>query len=176
MNAPLPLATANALPAAEFTARFGAVFEHAPWVAEAAARARPFASAEALITAMLAAMRAGGATRLDTLLRAHPELGGAAARAGRLTPASTEEQASLGLATLEAAHAARLAEANARYRARFGFPFIIAVRGQRDPAAILAALEARLANDQAAERATALAEVEKIARFRLAALLGEETR
>ncbi|MGC8470248.1 MAG: 2-oxo-4-hydroxy-4-carboxy-5-ureidoimidazoline decarboxylase, partial [Acetobacteraceae bacterium] len=90
MNAPLPLATVNALPAAEFAARFGAVFEHAPWVAEAAARARPFASAEALAAAMFAALRAGGTARLDALLRAHPELGGAAARAGRLTPASTE--------------------------------------------------------------------------------------
>lgn len=172
----LTLAAANGLPLADFVARFGCVFEHGPWVAEAAAHSRPFASAATLAEAMIGCVRTAGAERQDALLRAHPELGGKAATKGRLTADSTAEQASLGLSTLDAAAAARMDELNRRYRGHFGFPFIIAVRGQRDLAAIIAALERRLGHDAATERRLALAEVETIARHRLAALLDEGDR
>jgi 2-oxo-4-hydroxy-4-carboxy-5-ureidoimidazoline decarboxylase len=153
-------------------AALGGVFEHSPWVAEAVADARPFAEIEALHAAMVAAVAAAPDRHL-ALLQAHPELAGKPARAGGLGAASAAEQASLGLDRLDGRETERFETANARYRARFGFPFIIAVRGQRDRRAILAALEQRLESDRASEIATALAEIGKIARFRLDALLAE---
>jgi 2-oxo-4-hydroxy-4-carboxy-5-ureidoimidazoline decarboxylase len=166
---PLTLAALNALDEESFVARLGEVFEHSPWIAQAAYAARPFASVAALHGAMLAALHAAGPERERALLAAHPEL----ARPGPLTPASAAEQASLGLDMLEAVEAERWASLNAQYRQRFGFPFIIAVRGQRDRAAILAALGRRLEHDPEDEERTALAEVAKIARFRLEALIAD---
>jgi 2-oxo-4-hydroxy-4-carboxy-5-ureidoimidazoline decarboxylase len=100
------------------------------------------------------------------LIAAHPDLAGRVAREGRLTPASRGEQAVAGLDRLTSAETARFDAANARYRERFGFPFVICVR-EHDKASILAALESRGAHDRAAEIATALAEIAKIARLRL---------
>ena len=79
----------------------------------------------------------------------------------------------MGLNELAADEAETLTTLNAAYRARFGFPFIIAVRGQRDRNAIITALRTRLANTESQERLTALAEVAKIARFRLDDLIGD---
>jgi len=158
----------NMLPAAEFVGRLGGVFEHSPWIAEAVLAQRPFPDTAALHAAMVGAVVQAGPEAGLTLLRAHPEL----ARPAPLTAASAAEQGDMGLDRLAADEAARFAALNAAYRERFGFPFIIAVRGQRDRAAILAALTARLAHDEAAERRTALAEVAKIARYRLDDLLG----
>ncbi len=157
------LAALNAMDAPDFTAALGGIFEHSPWIAAAAHAMRPFADVAALHGAMVAVVDAAGAERQLALLRAHPEL----ARPAVLTAASRAEQGGLGLDRLASDEAAGFAALNAAYRDRFGFPFIIAVRGQRDRAAIRAALEARLARDAAAERAAALAEVAKIARFRL---------
>ncbi|HEV2676174.1 MAG TPA: 2-oxo-4-hydroxy-4-carboxy-5-ureidoimidazoline decarboxylase [Aliidongia sp.] len=158
------------LPRDAFVAATGGIFEHSPWVAEAVADRRPFGTVENLHGAMVAAVMAAGPARQMELLQAHPELAGKLARAGGLTTASAGEQASLGLDRLEPAEIARFDRANERYRARFGFPFIIAVKAQRDRRAILDAIETRAMNDKAVEIATALAEVAKIARFRLAAL------
>ena len=105
------------------------------------------------------------------LLQAHPML--AQSRTGTLTAASAAEQAGIGLDRLAADETAVLDALNRAYRARFGFPFIIAVRGQRDRAAILAALQSRVGNAPDQERASALAEVAKIARFRLHDLIAE---
>jgi 2-oxo-4-hydroxy-4-carboxy-5-ureidoimidazoline decarboxylase len=102
------------------------------------------------------------------LLQAHPEL----ARPGVLTAASATEQGGMGLDRLTASKAAAFDGLNAAYRGRFGFPFIIAVRGQRDRSAIFAALSARVQNSPEREMAAALAEVVKIARFRLDDLIG----
>jgi 2-oxo-4-hydroxy-4-carboxy-5-ureidoimidazoline decarboxylase len=153
-----------------FVALLGGVFEHSPWVAERAWDARPFASVDALHAAMVAAVESAGETAQLALLCAHPEL----ARPGPLTAASQGEQGGLGLDAVAGDEAARFAHANELYRARFGFPFIIAVRGQRDRGAILRAMEERLGNGPDEERRRALAEVGRIARFRLDDLLGDD--
>jgi len=154
----------------DFVTRLGSIFEHSPWVAEAVVDARPFGSIERLHEAMVAAVMTAGPERQLALLQAHPELAGKLAREGGLTAASAGEQASLGLDRLDAAEVVRFDRANEIYRARFGFPFIIAVKAQRDRRAILEAIETRAGHDRATELATALAEVAKIARFRLEAL------
>jgi 2-oxo-4-hydroxy-4-carboxy-5-ureidoimidazoline decarboxylase len=112
---------------------------------------------------MVSIVADAGPDRQLALLRAHPEL----AQTGPLTSASSAEQGGIGLDRLSSDEAARFDELNALYRTRFGFPFIIAVRGQRDRAAILTALSARLHNSPDQERAAALAEVTEITRFRL---------
>ena len=159
----LDVATLNGMDAARFVAALDGIFEHSPWVAQAAAAARPFRDRAELHRAMVAAVDAAGEEAQLALLRAHPML----AKPATLTAASHSEQGRLGLQTLDAADAAEMARLNEAYVERFGFPFIIAVRGQRDRAAIVAALRARLAADADAERAEALAQVARIAQFRL---------
>lgn len=172
MNALPPLlAEINALDRDGFAARLGGIFEHSRWVAERAWAARPFGHFADLHAAMVRAMRAGSEAEKTALLRAHPELAGREAKEGRLTAASTGEQKSAGLDRLDAAEMRRLAELNAAYRAKFGFPFIIAVRA-RTKSEILAEFARRLARTSAEERETALGEVEIIARIRLERLLG----
>jgi 2-oxo-4-hydroxy-4-carboxy-5-ureidoimidazoline decarboxylase len=105
------------------------------------------------------------------LLAAHPMLGSAAARTDDLTSDSLSEQAGMGLDQLEGDEERAFAAMNLAYFERFGFPFIIAVRGQRDRAAILAAMTRRFDAEPEEERETALAEVVKIAGFRLNALI-----
>lgn len=161
------LAALNALDRDGFTAALGDLYEHAPWVAARAWEARPFADASALARALAAVVEAASAEEQLALLRAHPDLAGKAAIMGELTPESRREQAGAGLDRLTPEEHARFTALNAAYRERFGFPFILAVKGA-DKAVILAAFEARLGNPPAAERATALAEVHKIAGFRLA--------
>ena len=156
-----------------FVARFGGVFEHSPWIAEAAHDAGlPEAplTAEALHKRMVAALRAGSAAQQRALIDAHPDLAGRLAQAGRLTTESTREQASAGLDLLSDAERARFAELNGRYKAKFGMPFIMAVKG-RSKAEILDAFERRLNNDPAAEFTTALEQIERIALLRLKEML-----
>ncbi len=156
----------NAATAADFTAALGAVFEDAPWVAEQAAAARPFATVAALHEAMLASVRAAPPERVASFLRGHPELGGAAAAAGTIGAASMAEQSALGLQRPED-DAAALSALNRAYADRFGFPFILCVR-RHTRASILAEFKRRLDNDPAAERDTALREIGFITRLRLA--------
>jgi len=104
------------------------------------------------------------------LLRAHPELAGKAALRGRLTPSSTSEQSGAGLAQCSPAEFARLNELNERYTAKFGFPFILAVKGL-DRDGILREFARRVESDPVAERAEAMRQVSKIARHRLEALV-----
>jgi 2-oxo-4-hydroxy-4-carboxy-5-ureidoimidazoline decarboxylase len=168
---PLPLDALNALDRGGFVARLGGIFEHSPWVAERAWAARPFAGLVELHAAMARAMRAGSEAEKTALLCAHPQLAGREAKEGRLTANSKGEQKSAGLDRLDAAEMRSLADMNAAYRAKFGFPFIIAVR-QRTKDEILADLVRRLGRGAAEERAAALAEVESIARIRLERLFG----
>jgi 2-oxo-4-hydroxy-4-carboxy-5-ureidoimidazoline decarboxylase len=140
-----------------------ALFEHSPWV-EARADAMP-SSGDRHADLMAVVAAASDEERL-ALIRAHPELAGKAAIDGTLTQASAAEQASAGLDRLTPEEFARFHDLNARYRARFGFPFIICVR-LTDKAGILAAMEARLANDRATEIDTAIVEIGKITRLRL---------
>ncbi len=158
----------NTLGVEAFTALLGGIFEHSPWVARAAWSARPFVSVSALHATMVSIVANAGAERRLALLRAHPELAHPdGARTGPLTAASAAEQHGMGLDRLGSEEAAAFGALNVAYRTRYGFSFIIAVRGQRDRAAILAALSARLQEPPEQEIATALAEVAKIARFRL---------
>ncbi len=156
----------NAAPASEFAAALGAVFEDAPWVAEQAAAARPFATVAALYEAMCAAVRAAPPERVTSFLRGHPELGGAAAMAGEIGAASMAEQSALGLQRPED-DAQALAALNRAYADRFGFPFILCVR-RHTRASILAEFKRRLDSDPVAERDTALREIGFITRLRLA--------
>lgn len=160
------LATLNTSDRAAFTAALGHLFEHSPWVAEEAWAERPFASAEALHAALCATMRAAPRDRQLALIRAHPDLAGRLARQSQLTKESTGEQASAGLDRLTDAELAAFTRNNDAYRAKFGFPFIICAR-LNAKAAIRAAMQARLPHPPAAEFATALAEIEKIAWLRL---------
>ena len=166
------LSALNALDAVAFAALLGGVFEHSPWIARAAYSARPFGSIAELHAAMLRVVTAAGVDRQLRLLQAHPAL--AQAQSVTLTAASAAEQAGAGLDRLAADETAVFEALNRAYRARFGFPFIIAVRGQRDRSAILAALQSRVRNPEEQERATALAEVAKIARFRLHDLVSDK--
>jgi 2-oxo-4-hydroxy-4-carboxy-5-ureidoimidazoline decarboxylase len=152
-----------------FLARFGGVYEHSPWVAEgvlAAGLGPAHDSAEGLQAAMARVVEAAGQDRQLALLRAHPDLAGRLAIQGGLTAPSTAEQASAGLDRCTPAEFTRFQALNAGYRDKFGFPFIMAVRG-RSRTEILATFERRVANDAETEFATALGEVHKIALLRL---------
>ncbi len=156
----------NGMDRDRFVATLGPVFEHSLWVAERVWPQRPFADAAALHAAMVAAVRAATAGEQVELLRAHPELAGKAARTGAMTEDSRREQGGVGLDRLDEAEFERFDRLNAAYRAKFGFPFIIAVRG-RGKDEILAAFERRLDNDASAEVEAALQEVFAISGMRL---------
>jgi len=162
------IAEINALSREDFVARLGGIYEHSPWVAQAAWASRPFADLAALHAAMQAAMLSAPAERKQALIDAHPELLGRL-DAAQLTESSRAEQAAAGLDRCTADEKARMRALNARYRDKFGFPFIVAVRGL-DWGGIIARMERRLANDRAQEVATALDEIGRIARLRLEAM------
>ena len=172
----MKLAELNAATREAFTAALGPVFEHSPWIAGDAWEARPFASAGELFEAMTAAIAAADADARLALIRAHPDLAGKAARAGALTDHSTREQQGAGLDRLSDEEFERFHRLNSAYRERFGFPFIVAVRGLTKDSilakdSILEAFERRLANDEAAEIDEALRNIGAIGRFRLFDLL-----
>jgi 2-oxo-4-hydroxy-4-carboxy-5-ureidoimidazoline decarboxylase len=157
----------NRMGSADFAAFIGDTFERAPWVAEAAAARRPFATVTALHAAMMGTLRAAPRERQLDFVRGHPDLAGKAARAGALTDDSRREQASVGLDSLDEEEFARFHRLNDAYKAKFGFPFMICVRRHsRD--SILAQFERRLANDATTEFAAALQEVFYITRLRVA--------
>lgn len=161
------------VPKGLFIEVFGRVWEHSPWVAEATYDAGLTAgedSAEGLHAAMTNVMRAGTHDQQRALLLAHPDLAGKLAAAKELTPESTIEQASAGLDRLTSDERARFTALNEAYKARFGIPFIIAVKGLTKTD-ILAAFEERLKGSAEQEFQTALAQVEKIALLRLRDLL-----
>ena len=160
------IAALNAADRATFVAAIGFAFEDSPWIAEAAWERRPFDDIDALHSALTGVVAGAAPERQVALIAAHPDLAGRLARTGRLTPASRDEQASAGLDRLGPEEIARFDEANAAYRARFGFPFVVAVRG-RNLGSILAELERRAANERAVEIGVALAEIAAIARLRL---------
>jgi len=152
-----------------FLARFGPVYEASPWVAEAVWPATAIGALddpEAMAQAMREAVDAAPRERRLALIRAHPQL----AVAGAMAPASVEEQRGAGLNQCSPEELAAFQSLNAAYRARFGFPFVIAVK-DLSRADILAAFAARLENEADTEFATAIEQIHRIAGFRLAALL-----
>jgi 2-oxo-4-hydroxy-4-carboxy-5-ureidoimidazoline decarboxylase len=158
----MTLAEVNALPHDEFAAAFGWIFEDSPWVAEQAWTHRPFASRDALHAAMVREVSAASRERKLALLGAHPNLGTRAS----MSDASVGEQAGAGLNRMSPSDYQRLQTLNARYRERFAFPFLFAVKGST-VADILAALERRVEAEPEVEFQEALAQVYRIASFRL---------
>jgi len=159
-----------------FIARFGGVYEHSPWVAEALFAQGTSAigdTLEQLAAAMSLVVETAGHEWQLALLRAHPALAGKLGVGDRLTPDSRSEQASACLDQCSPEEFARFSELNSLYGSKFGFPFIIAVRGLQR-ADILAAFEQRIANGSDEEFRAALDQVHKIARLRLSALTRSE--
>lgn len=168
-SAPLTLSGLNAMPALSLVAALGEVFEHAPWVAEAAAAGRPYPTVTALHDAMMQAVRQAAPERQRAFIGGHPELGSRVKRAD-LTGHSQSEQGALGLDHLSAEEFERFHRLNAAYREKFGFPFIVCVRRHtRD--SILRQFERRLEHDAKGEHDAALHEIGLITRLRLAALV-----
>jgi 2-oxo-4-hydroxy-4-carboxy-5-ureidoimidazoline decarboxylase len=166
-------AAINSVDKAAFVRELGSVFEHTPWIAECAFEARPFTSVDSLHEAMVQAVKQRTPEEQLGLLRAHPELAGKEAQKGTMTSTSTEEQAEAGLTALTHMEMERIAQLNRDYRAKFGFPFIIAAR-RHSKAGIFAEFERRLNNEAATELANALAQVFIIARLRLDAMFAQQ--
>ncbi|WP_286197183.1 allantoinase PuuE [Tropicibacter sp. R15_0] len=159
---------------AEFVAEFGGIFEHSAWVAEGACaleKGPTHDCAAGVHNLMCRVFRSADEAQRLAVLNAHPDLAGKLAQAKRLTDESTAEQASAGLDALTDAERARFTQLNDDYTAKFGFPFIIAVR-DHDKASILAAFERRIDQSRETEFAEACRQVERIAELRLQEKLG----
>jgi OHCU decarboxylase len=169
------LSDLNACDPLIFVETLRGIYEHSPWIPAAAAGARPFSTIAALKQALQSAVQLGSEAQQLALLRAHPELAGKAAIAGELTAESTGEQAASGLNLCSPAEYAELHALNTAYNAKFGFPFILAVKGPTGQGltrqAIIATFARRLKNQRADELAEALRQVHRIAEIRLNALL-----
>lgn len=159
----------NQMTVTDFVALVGGVFEHSPWIAERAAARRPFASREQVLHGMLAVVEAASLDEQMALIRAHPDLGARGRKEGELTTASAREQRRAGLHACSDEEFEELLRLNVTYVDKFGFPFILAVRGH-DPRSILENFKSRLENDAAFERRTALTEIGIIAGHRLTEL------
>jgi 2-oxo-4-hydroxy-4-carboxy-5-ureidoimidazoline decarboxylase len=160
----------NVLGRSEFVTLVGPIFEGSPWIAERAWSVRPFSDMDALHRSLCQCMYDANREEKLSLIRAHPDLAGRAAREGALTPESNTEQAGAGLDRLTQREFASFSRMNEEYRARFGFPFVICV-GERTKENILAQFSARLENDGEKEIETALEEICSIARLRLRDLI-----
>jgi N-carbamoyl-L-amino-acid hydrolase len=167
----LTLDQLNTATPAELVALLDGTYEHSPWVAEGAAAARPFASLAALKHALAASVRQAGRERQLALIRAHPELAGKAMVSNSLTAESTNEQSKAGLTNCTPEEMALIGQLNRDYIARFGFPFILAVRGARgtglNKPQIIATVQRRLQNHPDYEFAEALRNIHRIAEIRL---------
>lgn len=154
----------------EFIATFGDIYEHSPWVAQQAFDQGPLPDDIETLHGRMSAVLLGAEPAAQlALINAHPDLAGKAAVQGELTAASTSEQAGAGIHLCTPAEFARFTALNEAYKARFQFPFIMAVKGS-DRHQILAAFEQRIEHSAEVEFACALAEINKIAMFRLQAL------
>ncbi|MDF1486658.1 2-oxo-4-hydroxy-4-carboxy-5-ureidoimidazoline decarboxylase [Ramlibacter sp. H39-3-26] len=174
----LTLAQLNTASFAQATRLLDGVYEHSPWVAEQALAQRPFRTLAHLKHAMAQAVERGGRDQQLALIRAHPELAGKAMVGKALTAESAHEQGKAGLADCTPAEFARIQQLNADYNARFGFPFILAVRGPRGTgltrAQIIDAFARRQDNHPDFERAEALRNIHRIAEIRLNDKFGME--
>ena len=157
----------------EFVATLKDIFEHSPWVAEDVRDQRPFKSVRSLHSAMVQAVADASQRAQIDLICVHPDLAGKAALAGKLTESSISEQAGAGLDTLSAEEFEQFHKLNNAYKSKFGFPFILTVKGH-DKHSILQAFQKRLNNDADQEQIEALRQIGEIGRFRLEALLKHE--
>ncbi len=172
----LTLAQLNAATVDECVALLDGTYEHSPWIARAAAAHRPFASLVHLKSVLAQTVRESGLDAQLALIRAHPELAGKAMVSKTLTAESTGEQSKAGLTDCTPEEFARIQQLNADYNARFGFPFILAVRGPRGVGLgkhdIIATMARRLGNHPDFERAECLRNIHRIAEIRLNDKLG----
>jgi OHCU decarboxylase len=168
-NPPLHRIRPSEMDRETFVAQFGSIFEHSPWVAEGAHGLElgpTHDTAKGVHQALARVFRAASEEKRLGVLTAHPDLAGKLATAKRLTPESTAEQASAGLDALTDAERASLTQMNETYTAKFGFPFIIAVRDNTKES-IIKEFARRIDNDRATEFAEACRQVERIAELRL---------
>jgi N-carbamoyl-L-amino-acid hydrolase len=167
----LTLNALNAAGDADALAMLDGVYEHSPWIAQAALKQRPFKTLAQLEAAMATVVRITPREQQLSLLRAHPELAGKAMVANTLTAESRHEQSTSGLTHCTPQEFERLQTLNEHYKQRFGWPFILAVRGPRGTGLtrtqIIAAFERRLENPPDLELAECLRQVHRIARIRL---------
>ena len=167
----LTLEQLNAAPQADFTAALDGTYEHSPWIAEATWARRPFQSLAHLKHALVLALRDAGRDAQLRLIKAHPELAGKAMVSQSLTAESTNEQGKAGLTDCTPQEFALIQQLNADYNAKFGWPFILAVRGPRglglSRAEIIATFQRRLAGHPDYEFAECLRNIHRIAEIRL---------
>lgn len=156
----------NTLSPQQFVEAFGGIYEHSPWVAEAAAKQRPFASMQQMKHAFSQAVQQAPEIQKLALVRAHPELGHRMGIDPDLSAESTQEQGSAGLDKLSPAEYRQLRDLNDAYQKKFGMPFVICVR-QATKAVILEAMEQRLTSSFTEELAEALKQIDAIAALRL---------
>ena len=175
---PITLDQLNAASPEEAARMLDGLYEHTPWIAAEALKERPFQSLAHLKHAMAQALARGTAEQQLALIRAHPELAGKAMVAQTLTAESTHEQGQAGLTDCTPEEFARIQQLNADYNARFGFPFILAVRGPRGTGLskrqIIDTFARRVGNHPDVERAEALRNIHRIAEIRLADKFGVE--
>ena len=168
---PITLEQLNHAPLAEAAQMLDGLYEHSPWIAQQALALRPFVSLAALKHAMVTVLAHAGVDAQLALIRAHPELAGKAMVNQSLTAESTNEQTRAGLTNCTAEEFAHIQQLNAQYNAKFGFPFILAVRGPRGTGLskreIIATFERRLGNPVDFERAECLRHIHRIAEIRL---------
>ena len=169
----LTIDSLSRLDRASFMAAVGAVFEHSPWVMERAWEQRPFGNRAALLEVLHAVLAEAERDELLALINAHPELAGKAAVRGDLTADSAREQAGAGLNACTPEEFASIQRLNAAYREKFGWPFIIAVKGLGRQE-IITAMAARLTRRPEDEFAEALAQILRIASLRLDDLIFAE--
>ena len=166
----------NAASQEEFVQLLDGTYEHSPWIAQAAWAKRPFSSLAQLKLALVQVVRDAGRARQLALIRAHPELAGKAMVSNTLTAESTNEQGKAGLTDCTPEEFATIQQLNADYNAKFGFPFILAVRGPRGlglpKAEIIATFARRLDNHPDFELAECLRNIHRIAEIRLNDKLG----
>jgi beta-ureidopropionase / N-carbamoyl-L-amino-acid hydrolase len=173
----LTLDQINAASAEQFVALLDGVYEHSPWIAQQAAARRPFHSLVQLKLALAEVVRSAGREPQLALIRAHPELAGKAMVSQTLTAESSKEQNTAGLTQCTPAEFAQIQQLNAHYNAKFGFPFILAVRGPRGEglakAEIIATFARRQAHHPDFELAECLRNIHRIAEIRLNDKLGQ---
>jgi 2-oxo-4-hydroxy-4-carboxy-5-ureidoimidazoline decarboxylase len=160
----ITLAAANRMATGDFIKAFGEIAEHSAWVAEAASSSRPFKTRANMIDAFKATVLNGGEAQQLALIRAHPDL----ATRAKLSKDSTSEQKGAGLDALSQLELTRFTQFNDRYKAKFGFPFIFAVKGATKHQ-ILGAFEQRINNSSRTEFKTAIDQVCRIITSRLEA-------
>jgi 2-oxo-4-hydroxy-4-carboxy-5-ureidoimidazoline decarboxylase len=170
----MSIAVLNGVPRNEFVAVLGGIVEHSPWVAERAFAKRPFLSVEDLHARLMQCVRESSRGEKIALFNRHPVLAGKEAVAGAMTENSTSEQGRLGLNRLPPRQFGQLNRLNRDYRAKFGFPFIAAMRLHRDLDSVMRQFETRLQNDIETEIDGTLGQISEIVLGRLCRMFSAE--